>query len=81
MARVCDGKTLPRGAREKTYLLRTLGNLAHEVWDVTDPAKPALAHHRARRAQEHAQELVGVRHRHRLPRLRRSARAAGAPTA
>ena len=42
MVRVCDGKTLPRGAREKTYLLRTLGNLAHEVWDVSDPAKPAL---------------------------------------
>jgi hypothetical protein len=41
MARVCDGKTLPRGAREKTYLLRTLGNVAHEIWDVTDPAKPA----------------------------------------
>jgi hypothetical protein len=41
MARVCDGKTLPRGAREKTYLLRTLGNLAHEIWDVTDPAQPA----------------------------------------
>ncbi len=40
MVRVCDGKTLPRGQREKTYLLRTLGNLAHEVWDVTDPAKP-----------------------------------------
>jgi len=41
MVRVCDGKTLPHGQREKTYLLRTLGNLAHEVWDVTDPAKPA----------------------------------------
>ena len=40
MVRVCDGKTLPRGQRDKTYLLRTLGNLAHEVWDVTDPAKP-----------------------------------------
>src|SRR4030095_15292379 len=39
--RVCDGKTLPRGAREKTYLLRTLGNLAHDIWDVTDPAKPS----------------------------------------
>src|SRR5215471_317966 len=31
MVRVCDGKTLPHAAREKTYLLRTLGNLAHEV--------------------------------------------------
>ena len=41
MVRVCDGKMLPSGAREKTYLLRTLGNLAHEVWDVTDPARPA----------------------------------------
>jgi hypothetical protein len=40
MVRVCDGKTLPRGQRDRTYLLRTLGNLAHEVWDVTDPAKP-----------------------------------------
>src|SRR5262245_51205151 len=32
MARVCDGKDLPRGGGPgKTYLLRTLGNLAHEV--------------------------------------------------
>src|SRR5215470_1188036 len=42
MVRVCDGKTLPHAVREKTYLLRTLGNLAHEVWDVTEPAKPTL---------------------------------------
>src|SRR5262245_19734190 len=35
MVRVCDGATLPRGVRGKTYLLRTLGNLAHEIWDVT----------------------------------------------
>ena len=41
MVRVCDGKTLPHAAKDKTYLLRTLGNLAHEVWDVTDAAKPA----------------------------------------
>ncbi|HEY7039161.1 MAG TPA: hypothetical protein VID28_09930, partial [Methylomirabilota bacterium] len=41
MVRVCDGKTLPHAAREKTYLLRTLGNLAHEIWDVTGPARPS----------------------------------------
>jgi hypothetical protein len=41
MARVCDGRTLPRGAREKTYLLRTLGDAAHEIWDVSDPSQPA----------------------------------------
>src|SRR5437867_7131631 len=37
MARVCDRQS-------KTYLLRTIGNSVpnsgHEVWDVTDPAKP-----------------------------------------
>ena len=42
MVRLCDGATLPRGARGKTYLLRTLGNLSHQVWDVTDPARPAF---------------------------------------
>ena len=41
MVRVCDGQTLPHGARGKTYLLRTLGNVAHEIWDVTEPAKPS----------------------------------------
>ncbi len=42
MVRVCDGKTLPRGDPAKTYLLRTLGNLAHEIWDVTDPRQPSF---------------------------------------
>src|SRR2546422_672247 len=40
MARVCDRQS-------KTYLLRTIGNSVpnsgHEVWDVTDPAKPRKA--------------------------------------
>jgi hypothetical protein len=40
MARVCD-------RQGKTYLLRTFGNAVpnsgHEVWDVTDPAKPQQA--------------------------------------
>jgi hypothetical protein len=42
MVRVCDGATLPKADKSKVYLLRTFGNLAHEVWDVTDPAKPSL---------------------------------------
>jgi hypothetical protein len=42
MARLCAGKELPKGDPAKTYLLRTLGNQAHEVWDVTDPSKPIL---------------------------------------
>jgi hypothetical protein len=41
MVRVCDGKTLPKGDPSKTYLLRTWGTSGHEIWDVTDPAKPS----------------------------------------
>jgi hypothetical protein len=42
MVRVCDGKGLPKGDPAKTYLLRTFGNLAHEIWDVSDPRRPSL---------------------------------------
>ena len=42
MVRVCDGAQLPRADKGKVYLLRPLGNSAHEIWDVTDPAKPSL---------------------------------------
>lgn len=41
MARVCDGSTLPHANKSKVYLLRPFGNSAHEIWDVTDPAKPS----------------------------------------
>lgn len=37
MARVCAG--LPKAPRG-TFLLRTRGHSAHEVWDVSDPARP-----------------------------------------
>jgi hypothetical protein len=40
MVRVCDGKDLPHADKAKTYMLRTFGNLAHEVWDVSRPEKP-----------------------------------------
>ena len=40
MVRVCSGSVLPRGVRGKWYLLRPLGNSAHEIYDVTDPSKP-----------------------------------------
>src|SRR5258706_11193436 len=42
MVRVCDGSALPRADKSKTYLLRTFGNAAHEIWDVTNPARPPL---------------------------------------
>jgi len=40
MVRVCDGAQLPRADKNKVYLLRSFGGSAHEIWDVTDPAKP-----------------------------------------
>ncbi len=70
MVRVCDGKLLPKGDPAKTYMLRVFGGQGHEVWDVTDPANPALLDP-ALGPHRHPQGLLGVRHRHRLPRLRR----------
>jgi len=40
MVRVCNGRDLPKGDPAKVYLLRSYGNSAHEVWDVTVPGKP-----------------------------------------
>jgi hypothetical protein len=42
MVRVCDGSVLPKGDKSAVYLLRTFGGEAHEIWNVADPAKPAL---------------------------------------
>jgi hypothetical protein len=42
MVRVCDGKSLPKGDPAKVYMLRVFGGKAHEIWDVTDPANPAI---------------------------------------
>jgi hypothetical protein len=40
MVRVCDG--LPRAPRDRIYMLRSYGNSAHQVWDVTDLRRPSL---------------------------------------
>ena len=42
MTRVCDGRALPKGDPNNTYLLRVFGGKSHQIYDVTDPAKPAL---------------------------------------
>jgi hypothetical protein len=41
MVRVCNGSDLPKADRSKIYLLRTNGNLSHEIWEVTRPEAPA----------------------------------------
>jgi hypothetical protein len=41
MVRLCNGSDLPRADRNKVYLLRSFGTSAHEIWDVSDPAKPS----------------------------------------
>ena len=69
MVRVCDGRTPAEGrsgqdlhaARVRRQGARDLGR---------DRSGQPVAHHAARKRARHAQELVGVRHRHRLPRLR-----------
>ena len=42
MAQACNGKDLPHGDPDKVYLLRPNGDLEHQVWDVSNPAAPAL---------------------------------------
>src|SRR3984893_17182232 len=42
MVRVCDGAALSKGDRNMVYLLRPLGGKAHQIWNVADPAHPAL---------------------------------------
>lgn len=36
---ICDGSALPRGKKGKVYVLRTVGDFAHEIVDVTDPTE------------------------------------------
>jgi hypothetical protein len=42
MVRICAGKDLPKADKSAYYMLRTFGNQAHEIWNVTDPANPVL---------------------------------------
>ncbi len=42
MVRVCDGADLPKADKSKVFLLRSFGNQAHQIWNVADPAQPAL---------------------------------------
>ena len=53
MVRVCDGATLPNADKSKVYLLRTYGNAAHEVWDVSNPARPLSSNIRTGRPRHH----------------------------
>ena len=41
MVRTCSGAELPKADKSKFYLLRAFGIHAHEIWDVTDPARPS----------------------------------------
>ncbi|MEQ8192856.1 MAG: hypothetical protein RIB59_00060 [Rhodospirillales bacterium] len=42
MVQACRGDELPNADKNKTYMLRTNGTRAHEIWDVSDPAKPSF---------------------------------------
>ena len=70
MTRICDGRGLPKGDPNAVYLLRTFGTrrMRSGTWR-SQRSQARLAHRR--QVQGHPQELVGMRHRHRLPRIRR----------
>ena len=42
MVRICNGEDLPDGDPDKVYLLRSNGNVSHEIWDVTRPRRATL---------------------------------------
>ena len=84
--RICLGSDLPGGTPGQVYMMRNVqvGNLAvsgYEVWNVTDVTNPTLGGSVAQPSQ-HAQALVGVQDRYRLPAGQpRRAGAAMAPGA
>ncbi len=47
-AQVCSGDELPHGKRGHTYVLRTVGRVAQEIIDVTDPRNVVVASEIAR---------------------------------
>ena len=60
MVQVCAGEELPGGAAGRFYLLRSNGNRSHELWDVTEPDRPAFA----RTVAEMGRTPTGERHTH-----------------
>jgi hypothetical protein len=42
MVQICAGKDLPKGDPSKHYMMRTNGRTSHEIWDVTNPERPAF---------------------------------------
>jgi hypothetical protein len=42
MVQTCRGANLPRGDAAKTYLLRSNGNVDHQIYDVTNPRAPVF---------------------------------------
>jgi hypothetical protein len=42
MVRVCDGRGLKNADPAAFYMLRTQGNAGHQIFDVSDPARPKL---------------------------------------
>ena len=60
MVQVCAGDALPRAAGDRFYLLRSNGNQSHEVWDVTEPARPAFV----RTVAEMGRTPTGEQHTH-----------------
>ena len=68
MVRVCDGSSLPRADRSKVYLLRSFGGAVPRNLGRHESVSTQPAHRGRQRTARHAQELVGMRYRDRVPR-------------
>ena len=79
MVRVCDGATPAEGRQVRRLHAAHVRQLRARGVERRDAGEAGAGHPRQRGPQGHAQELLGVRYRHRLSRVgpRRLARARG----
>ena len=71
MTRVCDGSALPKGDRNAVYLLALVRRRRPRDLERGRSVEACAGLQAELESEGHAQELLGVRHRHRLSRFRR----------
>lgn len=57
---VCDGGVLPAGRRGRVYLLRSVGQVAHHIFDVTDVRRPRFVTEVVRAENSAYDEVIHV---------------------
>ncbi len=75
MVRICDGKTSAEGRSERGLHAAGIRQQRPRDLECRRSCRAEEDHHRLDRPDQHPQELVGMRYRHRLPRVRREVMA------